>query len=192
MEQSPLVVTGDNPDEIFDLIDLDDQVIGTVRRSDAHRDPSLVHRSVQVMVFDSSGRVLLQRRSATKDLFAGYFCASASGHVAAGEDYAVTAMRETHEELGQTFSLAYVGKELVRSAYETEMTALFLGRSDGPFAFHPVETAGGVFFALADLESYRPGSAVASTPLTPALMTALDVIFQLSRDGVLELLLPEI
>jgi isopentenyl-diphosphate delta-isomerase len=179
----------DNPDEIFDRVDLDDRVIGKVRRGEAHRDPTLIHRSVQVMVFDSSGRVLLQRRSHAKDLFPGYYCASASGHVASGEDYAETAIRETEEELGRTLMLAYVGKEVVRSIYETEMTALFLGKSDGPFAFHPVETAGGEFMELPDLERHRVEDDLS---MTPALIAALDAIFRLRREGFLEVLLAEL
>ena len=192
MKQAPMEMLGDNPEELFDLIDLDDQVIGIVRRSAAHSDPGLIHRSVQVMVFDSSGRVLLQKRSASKDLFAGYYCASASGHVAAGEDYAATAIRECGEELGLTLSLAYIGKELVRSVYETEMTALFLGRSDGPFTFHPIETAGGDFFLLAELKSYRTGAVAPGIPMTPALGVALDAIFRLAEERVLDQLLSEL
>jgi isopentenyldiphosphate isomerase len=147
------------------------------------------------MVFDSHQRVLLQRRSGTKDLFPGYYCASASGHVAVGEDYAETAIRETEEELGCALLLAYVGKELVISTFETEMTALFLGRSDGPFAFNPVETNGGDFFALADLESGQDGMSLLAQPrepMTPALKAALSSIFRLGREGILDLLLAEL
>jgi isopentenyldiphosphate isomerase len=181
---------GDNPDEIFDLVDLQDQVIGQVKRKQAHQDPTLVHRSIQVMVFDSSGkRVLLQRRSRVKDLFPGYFCASASGHVASGENYAKTALRETEEELGCVLTLAYVGKEVVRSVYETEMTALFLGCSDGPFSFHPIETDGGEFLELIDVERYL---AEESLDMTPALQAALRAIFRLSEDGILDALLADL
>jgi isopentenyl-diphosphate Delta-isomerase len=85
---SPAPWSGDDPDEVEDLVDPDDRVIGRVRRGDAHRDPSLIHRSAQALVFTSDGRILLQRRAATKDLFPGYLCASASGHVMAGDEYA--------------------------------------------------------------------------------------------------------
>ncbi len=181
--------TLDNPNELFDLVDRDDLVIGQVRRGDAHRNPALIHRSVQVMIFDSAGRVLLQRRSQAKDLFPGYYCASASGHVASGEDYPETAIREVEEELGVTLLLAYAGKELVRSHAETEMTALFLGRSDGPFTFHPTETAGGDFFTPAVLERAVSDG---SLPMTPALLAALGMIAQLRREGVLDPLLAEL
>ncbi len=168
---------GDDPDEVFDLIDERDHVIGRVRRGDAHHNPDLIHRSVQVLVFDHLGRLLLQRRSQTKDLFPGYYCASASGHVATGDQYARAARREAREELGVSLTLTPVGKTLVRSAYETEWTEVFVARSDGPFRFHPRETDGGEFFALAALmERYASGA----LRLTPALLAALEVLVRVS------------
>ena len=172
------VETSDDPNEVFDLVDLHDRVIGTIRRGDAHRNPALVHRSVQILVFGGDGRLLLQRRSASKDLFPGYYCASASGHVASGEDYAATARREILEELGVSPKLHYVGKALVRSQPETELTALFLARCDGPFRFSPAETQGGVFFTLEELRTHRRN---ASLPLTPAAEAALAEIDRLER-----------
>lgn len=162
--------TLDDPDELFDRVDLDDRVIGQVRRGDAHRNPALIHRSVQILVFASDVRVLLQRRSAAKDLFPGYFCASASGHVASGEDYASTAQRELAEELGIATPLTFIGKALVRSQPETEMTVLYVTRSDGPFHFHPAETDGGAFFPIDELWD---GSVTDAIPMTPALQVAI-------------------
>lgn len=178
--------SGDDPTEVFDLIDAQDRVIGQVLRGEAHRTPALTHRSVQILVFDSKQRLLLQRRSATKDLFPNYFCASASGHVAAGEAYALTAEREVREELGISLHLTFLDKRLVKSDFETEMTALFLGRSDGPFSFHPVETAGGEFFTL---DRIRAGRAQHALAMTPALLCALDILDELERTGTLHSML---
>ncbi len=172
----------DNPDELFDLVDMSDQVIGTVRRGNAHRDPALIHRSVQVLVLDGAGRMLLQLRSARKDLFPGYYCASASGHVMAGETYDATASREIVEELGVAPPLRGFGVTLVRSAYETEMTALYVARHDGPFQFHPTETDGGRFFTLEELRATREW-----LPMTPALLAALDEFERLLAAGELAL-----
>ena len=168
----------DNPNELFDRVDERDQVIGVVRRGDAHRDPSLIHRSVQVLVLDSAGRVLLQLRSARKDLFPGYYCASASGHVISGETYDETAAREIIEELGVSPSLRGIGVELVGSAYETEMTALYLARHDGPFQFHPAETDGGRWLTLDELRAAR-----GKLLMTPALKAALDALERLLAAG---------
>lgn len=174
--------TSDNPDELFDLVDEQDRVIGQVRRGDAHRNPALLHRSVQVLVFDGDGRALLQLRSARKDLFPGYYCASASGHVISGDDYETTAQRELEEELGVSAALRSLGKALVRSAYETEITALYVARSDGPFHFNAVETDGGAFFTWDELQRAR-----ATLPMTPALIVALDEAQRLLDAGSLSL-----
>ena len=168
----------DNPDEIFDLIDDADNVIGQVRRGDAHRNPSLLHRSVQVLLFGSDDRLLLQHRSESKDLFPGYYSASASGHVDSGEDYMTAASRETREELGVSLPLVYLGKTLVRSDMETEMTALFLARSDGPFHFHPIETQGGTFFSLKQVKEGHTSGRLLITPALVAALTELDLLTQ--------------
>ncbi len=172
----------DNPDELFDLVDEQDNVIGQVRRGDAHANPALLHRSVQTLVFDGAGRVLLQLRSARKDLFPHYYCASASGHVLAGEDYESTAARELHEELGVSVPLIYVGKALARSEFESEMTALFLARCDGPFQFDPVETDGGEFFPWGDALAARD-----HLPMTPSLLIALEQLKRLLAEGAVHL-----
>lgn len=162
--------SSDNARELFDVVDEHDQVIGQAPRGVVHKDPTLIHRSVQVLVFDRQGRLLLQRRSQSKDLFPGYYCASASGHVLAGDNYSGTAERELCEELGVDLPLTYFGRVLVRSKVEIEITALFAARGDGPFAFHPTETDGGAFLSRAEV---RQGLAQGTLPLTPALRAAL-------------------
>lgn len=160
----------DDPNELFDLVDEQDRVIGLVRRGDAHRDPSLVHRSVQILVFTSDGRLVLQKRSPVKDLFPGYYCASACGHVASGEDYEPCAVRELREELGIHARLTTLGKALVRSAQETEITTVFAAKSDGPYKFDPSETEGGTILALGQIAR---AAEVGDLRLTPACRAAL-------------------
>lgn len=165
----------DDPNEVFDLVDLDDRVIGQVRRGEAHHNPALIHRSVQILVFAGDGRVLIQRRSLAKDLYPGHYCASASGHVGSGEDYATTAERELSEELGISTPLTFLGKALIRSEPETEMAALYATRSDGPYHFHPTETAGGALFAVSEVTD---GIASGALPVTPALRVAIDELLR--------------
>jgi isopentenyl-diphosphate delta-isomerase type 1 len=180
------VPAADDPNEVFDLVDGEDRVIGQVRRAEAHHDPSLLHRSVQVLILADDGRVLLQRRSQRKDLFPGYFCASASGHVASGDDYLTTAQRELQEELGIQMPLRFIGTVLVRSEYETEMTAIFAGRSNGPFHFNALETDGGEYFTRGDLAVAERRRLL---PLTPALIASLDALGRLVHDGGVRTLL---
>lgn len=73
----------DNLDELFDIVDEDDQVIGQATRGEVHRNKKLIHRSVGVCVFNSKGELFLQKRSQTKDTDPGKWTISCSGHVCA-------------------------------------------------------------------------------------------------------------
>jgi isopentenyl-diphosphate delta-isomerase len=87
------------PDELFDVVDDDDQVIGQAPRREVHAQ-RLSHRAVHVLVHDAMGRLFLQKRSLGKDTFPGCWDSSCSGHVDAGETYLEAARRELGEELG--------------------------------------------------------------------------------------------
>src|SRR5215469_2474992 len=86
-------------DEIFDIVNERDEVIGQKARRLVHRDGDK-HRAVHVLVFNSRGEIFLQKRSMKKDTFPGAWDSSASGHLDTGEDYDSCAVRELREELG--------------------------------------------------------------------------------------------
>ena len=86
-------------DEVFDIVDERDRVIGQRSRAETHR-LGLLHRAVHVLVFDDAARVLLQKRSLSKDSNPGLWDTSVGGHLDSGEDYDGAALRETAEELG--------------------------------------------------------------------------------------------
>ena len=87
------------PQEIFDIVDDQDRVIGQATRAEVHA-RELKHRAVHVLLFNPRGELLVQKRSPGKDTFPGRFDSSASGHLASGEDYDSCAVRELYEELG--------------------------------------------------------------------------------------------
>ena len=64
------------------------------------RSENLPHRATCTFVFDRRGRVLVQRRTAIKDIYPSHFDLAAGGVVAAGESYETCAEREAAEELG--------------------------------------------------------------------------------------------
>src|SRR6476661_7514198 len=86
-------------EEIFDVVNEHDEVIGQERRSEVHR-LGLQHRAVHVLVFNARGDVFLQKRSMKKDTFPGAWDSSASGHLDTGETYDACALRELREEIG--------------------------------------------------------------------------------------------
>ena len=88
-------------EEIFDVVDERDEVIGRQTRSEVHR-LGLGHRAVHVLVFNLRGELFLQKRSMKKDCFPGAWDSSAAGHLDSGEAYDDCAVRELREELGLT------------------------------------------------------------------------------------------
>src|SRR6267378_921608 len=86
-------------EEIFDVVDERDEVIGKKPRNEVHR-LGLMHRATHVLVFNKRGQIFLQKRSMKKDRQPGLWDSSASGHLGSGEDYDACAARELREELG--------------------------------------------------------------------------------------------
>jgi isopentenyldiphosphate isomerase len=87
-------------DELLDLVNENDEVVGSVWKSEAHKDNRLTHREVAVALFTKNGEVLLQQRSMKKETGKGEWKVSVAGHVAFGEDPEKAAEREVFEELG--------------------------------------------------------------------------------------------
>jgi len=87
--------------EIFDVVNLRDQVLGRESRFIVHK-KNLMHRAVHILIRRSSGNWLIQQRSEEKDLDPCLWTSSCSGHVDAGENYKEAAVRECIEELGVT------------------------------------------------------------------------------------------
>lgn len=111
--------TTDPQDERFDVVDEDDNVIGVTTRGEAHRNPSLLHRSVGILVF-CDGKLLVQKRSPTKDTYPGYWTCSAAGHVDSGETYDSAAVRELQEELGLSEKMTPIVTQVIRYPHESE------------------------------------------------------------------------
>jgi len=90
---------GQSPDEVFDVVDAQDRVIGRATRSEVHA-RHLLHRAVHILWVRDDGLLCLQRRSYAKDSCPGLISTSCAGHLDAGEAYEDAARRELGEELG--------------------------------------------------------------------------------------------
>ena len=154
-------------EELLDLVDAENRVVGTVPRAQVHGDPALRHRAVHVMVYDRRGALLLQKRAAGKDIAPGLWDTSVGGHLAVGESYPAAAVREAREELGLVLTPGQLEPQheyVWRSAVETEHVRSFRVRSDGPFTAPPEE--------IEELRFWSPGelrAAIGSGALTPVL-----------------------
>ncbi|MFF3997593.1 NUDIX domain-containing protein [Streptomyces cyaneofuscatus] len=86
-------------DEILDIVDENDEVIGQAPRGEATA-RGLRHRCVFIEARDADGRLFVHRRTATKLVFPSHYDMFVGGVVGAGESYDEAALREAEEELG--------------------------------------------------------------------------------------------
>ncbi|MBB5353326.1 16S rRNA (adenine1518-N6/adenine1519-N6)-dimethyltransferase [Haloferula luteola] len=98
-DEHPLSEIPQKEDEVFDVVNEADEVVGQATRKEVH-EKDLLHRAVHAFVINGRGELLLQRRSLLKDKHPGVWDSSVSGHLDAGEDYDRAVVRELEEEMG--------------------------------------------------------------------------------------------
>ena len=157
----------DAGDEIVSLVDERNRVTGsaTRRRVRAER---LLHRATYIFVFAGDGRLYLQRRTVTKDMYPGYWDAAAGGVLVSGESYDASALREAAEELGIRgvpllghFDFYY--EDPANRVWGRVYTCEY----EGPFEWQPEEVAEGRFVTVEEILAGR------YQPLTPDTLHAL-------------------
>jgi isopentenyl-diphosphate delta-isomerase type 1 len=151
--------------EWLEIVDEYDRVVGKERRGVIHT-RGLMHRSAQVLVFNSAGELFLQKRSNTKDEFPGLWDSSAAGHVDPGEDYADCARRELAEELGIATPLELRPLFRFRAAEDTgwEHCSVFRCRYDGPLRLQADEVEDGKWLSPGAMDRLVKNSGTALTP----------------------------
>jgi len=135
-------------EEIFDVVNERDEVVGQNTRREVHR-LGLKHRAVHVLVFNARGEIFLQKRSMKKDIAAGKWDSSASGHLDSGEDYDACAVREVREEIGLRLTETPQRLFKIDACQETgwEFCWIYHTAGEGPFVLHPDEIETGAWFA---------------------------------------------
>jgi isopentenyldiphosphate isomerase len=157
--------------ERFDVYDAAGHPLGLSKaRDEVHRDGDW-HRSIALWIVRPDGRLVFQRRSATKDTWPGRLTGSVSGHYAAGETLAEV-LREADEEIGVGVSrddLVPVGiwrneDRPAPGVIDRELQDVFLWPLDLPLAAlrpDPEEVSCLVEMAPADLLALLGGTAAA-------------------------------
>jgi isopentenyl-diphosphate delta-isomerase type 1 len=111
-------------DEVYDVVDEDDNIIGKKTRRDIHKD-KLIHRSAIFFIFDKKGRIFVNQRSESKKFFPGHWSICFGGHVNSGESYEEAAVRECKEETGLEGKPFYMGYFKHRHSTENENQKVF-------------------------------------------------------------------
>jgi len=125
------------------LVDEKDNQVGTCEKLAAHQQGKL-HRAFSILVFNSKGEMMLQRRAKTKyhcgDLWTNTCC----GHPRPGEDLLAAARRRLKEEMGfdcelhKLFDYIYKVK-LDNGMTEYEFLHVYKGIFDGVPKINPEE-----------------------------------------------------
>lgn len=160
--------------EWVDVVDTDDRVVRTVPRSEMRRD-RLRHRAVFVAVLDGTGRVLVHRRSESKDVWPGWLDIAVGGVVTSGESYERAARRELAEEIGVS-DVEPIEIDGGRIQVYDDADVSLVGRcyvvtSSGPFVFADGEVSDAWWVTRDEFEELRrrerflPDSLVLLLPL---------------------------
>jgi isopentenyldiphosphate isomerase len=132
-------------DEIVILVDENDHVIGKAPRSRV-RNEGLIHRVTYILVFNSDGQLLLQKRTTIKDLYPGYYDAAAGGVVTCGESYEASASRELEEELGLANTpFIFHFDHYFDDGFNRYWGRVFSCQHDGPFTLQASEVESALF-----------------------------------------------
>jgi len=148
--------TTDPQGEVFPVVNERGEVIGRTTRREAHSDPAIIHPCIGIFIFNTRGEVLLQKRSATKDLGPNCWTLSVGGHIRYEGDPRETAIREAEEEVGITIppkQLQFMGETLTRDAVESEYWYIYRYdmQEEVPLTAHPDEVAELRFVPLDEL-----------------------------------------
>ena len=166
-------------DEILDIVDDQNYVIGKAPREKVHRE-GLQHRSAHVFIFNSKGELYLQKRARSKKEHPGYYDSSAAGHVSEGESYLICAIRELKEELGiDETALTPVGTQKVPDGLSVEHARLFLSYSDKNPHPDPKEVDSGGFVTIGEVDEWIGEK---EKPFTPAFLLFLQRFRQQIQD----------
>jgi isopentenyl-diphosphate Delta-isomerase len=139
-------------DEIYDVVDKMDNVIGQATRREIHQ-KNLLHRSIHILVFNHQDEVFLQKRSMAKDENPGLWDTSSAGHVDSGETYNECAHRELWEELGIKAILKPLEKiEACQNTYH-EHVQIYICRTNAKININLDEISEGKYFDLEVLRS---------------------------------------
>ncbi|MES2134658.1 MAG: isopentenyl-diphosphate Delta-isomerase [Patescibacteria group bacterium] len=117
------------------LVDENDTEIGTMGKLEAHQ-RGVLHRAFSVFVFDSSGRLMLQKRASNKYHSGGLWTNTCCSHPRAGELVVDAAHRRLKSEMGfdcpltEVHSLTYRA-EFSNGLIEHEYDHMFVGVWDG-------------------------------------------------------------
>ena len=138
------------------LVDKDDNEIGTMEKMEAHQ-KGLLHRAFSVLIFNSKGEWLIQKRAGSKYHSAGLWTNTCCSHPRPGEKIEQAASRRLKEEMGieaeSKLSHTFIYKtHLGNGLIENELDYVFTGTFDDVPVINPTEVEDWKFMSLTNLK----------------------------------------
>ncbi|QSE96045.1 isopentenyl-diphosphate Delta-isomerase [Fulvivirga lutea] len=103
------------------LVNPKDDEVGTMEKMEAHLN-GVLHRAFSVLVYNSEGQMLLQKRAQSKYHSGGLWTNACCSHPKPGEDNAAAAKRRLIEELGINADPEYLYKFIYKAKLDNNLT----------------------------------------------------------------------
>lgn len=178
--------------ELVDVVSEDGAIIGTASRSDVYSQ-GLLHRAVNIVVFNKKGQIFIQRRS-PKKILPFYWDISASEHVKSGESFKAAAVRGLKEEISVTAPIKLLRKKHIqKNEYkgkgiwirEYEVVELYGAVYNGKIRIDQDEVMDGKFIPFQGLKELVESNQIKFSPWgldeVEYLISNPDIIAQLIR-----------
>ncbi len=115
------------------LVDESDQPIGVMEKLEAHR-LGVLHRAFSVLLFNTNGDMLLQKRASSKYHSGGLWTNACCSHPRPDESMEQAIRRKLFHEIGivanTCFSHKFIYRTAIGNLIEHEMDHVYVGRCD--------------------------------------------------------------
>ncbi len=102
------------------LVDENDNVVGYEEKENGHKGELPLHRAFSVLIFNSEGKMLIQKRSNKKKTWPGFWANACCSSPKKGEDVIDAAKRRMREELGFSCDLKFLFKFRYKARFNDE------------------------------------------------------------------------
>ena len=125
------------------LVDSHDKEIGVMEKMKAHQEGAL-HRAFSVLLFNSNGELLLQKRASTKYHSGGLWSNTCCSHPKPNEDNLDAVRRRLKEEIGITADPSFLYNFIYKYQFdnkliEHELDHVYIGETDSDPIINPNE-----------------------------------------------------